>query len=147
MAPMGDGSAAMPGATAEAAGSLEAESRVADAMAEPRVGRPVELEEQATHPEMTEGMVRRTVWPLSPQVVPLAAEEEDEVEEIEHEESLPQAIRILHKWGDEVVVIEEEDTTRELRRLESSLSTVMKQIKVSTVSAIFVFHVGDWSSS
>ena len=38
-------------------------------------------------------------------------EEEDEVEEIEHEESQPQAIWILHKQGDEVVVVEE-DTTR-----------------------------------
>jgi len=46
-----------------------------------------------------------------------------------------------------VVVIEEEDTTRELRRLESTISTVMKQIKVSTASAMFVFDVGDLSSS
>ena len=42
---------------------------------------------------------------------------EDEVEEIEREESRPQAVRILRKHGDEVVVVEEEDTTRELRRL------------------------------
>ena len=39
-------------------------------------------------------------------------EEEDEVKEIEREESRPQAICILHKWGDEVVVVEEEDTIR-----------------------------------
>ena len=52
--------------------------------------------------------------------------EEDEVKEIEHEESRPQAVRILRKRGDEVVVVEEEDTTRELRRLESTLSRVMK---------------------
>ena len=51
---------------------------------------------------------------------------EDEVEEIEREESRPQAVRILRKRGDEVVVVEEEDTTRELRKLESALSTVMK---------------------
>ena len=58
-------------------------------------------------------------------MVPSAAEE-DEVEEIEREESRPQAIRTLRKWGDEVVVVEEEDTTRELRRLESTLSMVVK---------------------
>ena len=69
-------------------------------------------------------------------------EEEDEVEEIEHEESRPQAIRILRKRGDEVVVVEEEDTTREVRRLESTLSTAMKQIKVSIALAMFVFGVG-----
>ena len=46
-----------------------------------------------------------------------------------------------------MVVIEEEDTTRELRRLESTLSTAMKQIKVSIASSMFIFDVGDWSSS
>ena len=59
------------------------------------------------------------------------ATEEDEVEEIEHEEAHPQTIRILRKRGDEVVVVEEEDTTREVKRLESTLSTVMKQMKLS----------------
>ena len=47
-------------------------------------------------------------------MVPLAAAEEDEVEEIEREESRPQAVRILHKRSDKVMVVEEEDTTREL---------------------------------
>ena len=46
-----------------------------------------------------------------------------------------------------MVVVEEEDTTRELKRLESTLSIVMKQIKVSIVSSMFVFDVGDWSFS
>ena len=46
-----------------------------------------------------------------------------------------------------MVVVEEEDTTREVRRLESTLSTIMKQIKVSIASAMFVFVVGDCSSS
>ncbi|XP_066365427.1 uncharacterized protein [Miscanthus floridulus] len=55
-------------------------------------------------------------------------EEEDEVREIEHEESRPQAIRILRKRGDEVLVMEE-DTTREMKRLLSTLSTAMKQIE------------------
>ena len=44
-------------------------------------------------------------------------------------------------------VMEEEDTTREIRRLESTLSIAMKQIKVSIASSMFVFNVGDWSSS
>ena len=59
-------------------------------------------------------------------MVPLAVAEEDKVEEIEREESRPQAVQILCKCGDEVVVVEEEDTTRELRRLESALAGVMK---------------------
>ena len=84
---------------------------------------------------------------IDPQVVPPTAEEEDEVEEIEREESWPQVVQILHKRGDEVVVVEEEDTTREVRRLESTLSTAMKQIKVSSASSMFIFDIGDWSSS
>ena len=46
-----------------------------------------------------------------------------------------------------MVVVEEEDTTRELRRLESALSRVMKQIKVSTTPGMLVFVIGDRSSS
>ena len=42
-----------------------------------------------------------------------------------------------------MVVIEEEDTTREVRILESTLSTTMKHIKVSIASAMSVFGVGD----
>jgi len=53
-------------------------------------------------------------------------EEEDEVEEIEHEESRPRTVQIIHKRGNEVVVVEEEDTTKELRRLESTLSMAVK---------------------
>ena len=80
-------------------------------------------------------------------MVPLAMAEEDEVEEINREESRPQVVRILHRRGDEVVVVEEENTTRELRRLESTLAEVMKQIKVSTASVMFIFDIGDCSSS
>ena len=71
-------------------------------------------------------------------------EEEDEVEEIECEGSRPQAIRILRKRGEEIVVIEEEDITREVKRLRSTLSTAMKQIEVSIASAVSVFSVGDY---
>ena len=65
-------------------------------------------------------------------MVPPAATEEDEVEKIERNEPRPQAVRILRKGSDEVVILEEEDTTRELRRLETALAGVMKQIRVST---------------
>ena len=59
--------------------------------------KPVVLEEQAALPKTSEGMVGHAVRPPSPQVAPPAAEEEDEVEEIEREESRPQAVRILWK--------------------------------------------------
>ena len=70
-------------------------------------------------------------------------EEEDEVEEIERKESRPQAIRILCKRGDEVVVVEEEDTSREVKRLRSTLSIAMKQIEVSIATAMSIFGVGE----
>jgi len=43
--------------------------------------------------------------------------------------------------------MEEEDTTKEVKRLRFTVSTVMKQIEVSIVSAMYVFGVGAWSSS
>jgi hypothetical protein len=89
----------MLGATTGATESSKAGARAANVTLESRVGRPVVPEEQATLPEMSEGVVGHVVRPLSPQVAPLDAEEEDEVEEIEREESRPQAIRILRKWG------------------------------------------------
>jgi len=46
-----------------------------------------------------------------------------------------------------VVVVEEEDTTREMRRLKSALAGVMKQIEVSTATGILIFDIGDRSSS
>ena len=48
-------------------------------------------------------------------MVPPAAAEEDGVEDIEHDEPRPQSVRILRKHCDEVVVVEEEGTTREIR--------------------------------
>ena len=80
-------------------------------------------------------------------MVPLATAKEDEVEEIERDEPRPQAVRILQKRGDDIVIVEEEDTTREFRRLETALAGVMKQIKVSTVSRMLLFDIGDRSSS
>ena len=65
---------------------------------------------------------------------PTAVEEEDEVEEIVRAESRTQSIRILYKRDDEVVVVEEEDTPKEMRRLKYALAGVIKQIEVSTKS-------------
>ena len=83
LAPTADESAAMPGATAGATGSLKVDARVDDSTLESGVEEPVVPEEQRSLPETSEGVVGHAVWPLSP----LATEEEDEVEEIEHEES------------------------------------------------------------
>ena len=80
-------------------------------------------------------------------MVPQAMAEEDEVEEIEHAEPQLQSVRIIRKRADEVVVIEEEDTTREMRRLKTALAGVIKQIEVSTASGVLIFDVGDQSSS
>ena len=77
-------------------------------------------------------------------MVPPAVAEEDEVEEIERDEPRPQAIRIFQKRGDEIVVVEEEDTTREFRRLETALARVTKQIKVRTMSGMLLFDIGNW---
>jgi len=41
------------------------------------------------------------------------------------------------------VVVEEVDTTREVRRLESTLAMAMKHIKVSIASAMSVYVIGD----
>ena len=68
-------------------------------MPESRAQRSLASEEQAAGPEMLQGVVGRCVRPSSAQAVPPAMEEEDEVEEIELEESRPQAIRILQKRG------------------------------------------------
>ena len=42
------------------------------------------------------------------------------------------------------MVVEEEDTTREVKRLRFSFSMAMKQIEVSIASAVSVFGVGDY---
>ena len=51
--------------------------------------------EQGTLPDASEGMVRPAIRPPSPQVVPPARTEEDEVEEIVRDEPRPQSVRIL----------------------------------------------------
>ena len=69
--------------------------------------------------------------------------EEDEVVEIERAAPKPQSVRILRKRGEEVVVVEEEDTTREIKRLKSAVAGVMTQIEVSTASKTVIYVVGN----
>ena len=59
----------------------------ADAVLESGAQRPAVSEEQAACLEIPQGVVGRSVWTPSPKGAPLAVEEEDEVEEIEHEGS------------------------------------------------------------
>ena len=87
MALVADESAAMPGATAGAARASEAVTGVDDAAPKSEAEKPMVPEEPTTLPEASEGVVGHVVWPRSPLVVPPAAEEEEEVEEIEREES------------------------------------------------------------
>ena len=87
-------------------------------------------------------MLGPTVRPQSPPAAtPTAAEEEDGVEEIVHDEPRTQSVRILRKRGDEVVVVKEEDTPREMRRLKSTHGGVVKQIKVNTEPRIFFVDI------
>ena len=103
--------------------------------------------DQTAPPEALEGMVGPAIQPPSPQAVPPAAVEDDEVEEIEREEPQAQVVRILQKHSDDIVIVKEEDTTREFRRLETSLTRVMKQIKVSTMPRVLLFDVRNWIST
>ena len=68
--------------------------------------------------------------------------EEDEVVEIEHAAPEPQSVRILRKRGEEVVVVKEENTTREIKRLKSAVAGVMTQIKVSAAPITPIYVVG-----
>ncbi|XP_066360930.1 uncharacterized protein [Miscanthus floridulus] len=86
-------------------------------------------EEQIVPPVAMPGMVGAAVRPQSPPVVPRATVEEDEVEEIERAEPQPQSVRIIRKCGEEVVVIKEENTTKEMKRLRSAVAGVMTQIE------------------
>ena len=88
-------------------------------------------------------MVGAAVRPQSPPVVPQATAEEDEVVEIERAAPKPQSVRILRKHGEEVVIVEEENTTREIKRLKSAIAGVMTQIEVSTAPRTLIYVVGD----
>ena len=87
MAPTVDGSAAMPEATAENAGSSVANAGDADAAPKLGAAKPVAPKEQPVTPEVLQGVVGPAIRPWSPSVVPPAMAEEDEVEEIEREQS------------------------------------------------------------
>ena len=90
-------------------------SKTGAASAAPKCGstEPEVREELTAQPEAAQGMVGPAVRPKSPPVVPPAAmEEEDVVEEIIRAEHQTQSVRIFCKRGDEVVVVEEEDTPR-----------------------------------
>ena len=63
--------------------------------------------------------------------------------EIERATPKPQSIWILRKRGEEVVVVEEENTTREIKRLKSAVARVMTQIEVSTAPETLIYVVGD----
>ena len=84
-----DGSAMVPRATAETVGSSAANAGDVGATPESGTTKPVTPEEQTAPPEASQGVVGPAVRPRNPPVVPPAAEEEDEVEEIEREESRP----------------------------------------------------------
>lgn len=127
-----DESVEMPGAT--------------DAMLESRAQKPMTLVERSAHPETSQGAVSCPVCPPIPQGAPPPFEEEDVVEKIHHEEVRPQPIRMFHKRGEEVMVVEEEDTTKEVKRLWSTLSMDMKQIEVSVASVVNVFGAENYYS-
>jgi len=130
-------------ATTEKVDTLETETTaVVDAL-EVKDATPSTAEEQTSSPAGMPGVVGAAVRPQSPPVVPQATAEEDEVVEIECAAPEPQSIRILWKRGEEVVVIEEENTTREIKRLKSVVAGVMTQIEVSTAPITPIYVVGD----
>ena len=132
---MEDRSATMLETTGGTAGPSGAETEVASDAPGFGSTKPLVPEELTVPPEATQGMVGPTVRPQShPVVPPVAAEEEDVVEEIVRAEPRTQSVRIFLKHGDDVVVVEEEDTPKETRRLKSALGGVIKQIEVNTES-------------
>ena len=87
------GSAIMPEATSGSARPLGAKTGVASEATESRSARPGVPEELTVLPEGTHVMLGPTVRPQSPPAAsPTAAEEEDEVEEIVHDEPRTQSV-------------------------------------------------------
>lgn len=86
LVPMADESVAAFEATADNAGSSGVEAVVVGITPKSRAEKPVVLEEQTALLEVSEGMVGPGNQPPSSQVVPPAAVEHDEVEEIERNE-------------------------------------------------------------
>ena len=89
LAPAADGLVTIPRETAGIAESLGADVGVADVALASGLEKPAMLEEQTALPEKLECMVGLAIQPPSPQVVPHAAAEVDEVEEIVRAEPQP----------------------------------------------------------
>ena len=139
---MEDGSATTREAMAGTAGPSGSETGAAGIALEYGSTEPEAREGLTAPPEAAQGMVGPAVQPKSPPVVPPAAvEEEDVVEEIIRAEPQTQSVQIFRKRGDKVVLVKEEDTPKEMRRLKSALAGVVKHIKVSVESLVFIFGV------
>ena len=136
-------SATMTDAMTEEVGTLESETAAVVDAPEAKEATPTMAEEQLAPTTATSGVVGAAVRPQSPPVVPQATAEEDEVVEIERATPKPQSVRILQKHGEEVVIVEEENTTREIKRLKSVVARVMTQIEVSTTLETLIYVVGD----
>ena len=92
MSLMANESTIAPSATAGTVRSLGVEAVVTSVAPKSRAENLAVPKEQTALPEASEGMVGPAIRPPSPQVVPPAAVEEDEVEEIERDEPRPQAV-------------------------------------------------------
>ena len=125
--------------TTEKVDTLEVETAAVVDAPEAKDATPSMAEEQPSPPAAMPGVVGAAVRPWSPPVVPQSTVEEDEVVEIEHAAPKPQSVRILRKHGEEVVVVEEEDTAREIKRLKSAVAGVMTQIEVSTAPKTLIY--------
>ena len=122
--------------------TLEAETVAVVDAPEVTYATPSTAEERTSSPAGVPGVVRAAVRPRSPPNTPQATVEEDEVMEIERAAPEPQSIWILWKRGEEVVVVEEENTTREIKRLKSAVAGVMTQIEVSATPMTPIYVVG-----
>ena len=112
-APAGNESVTTPEATVVTAGPSGAKAGIASEAPKSGSTEPMAPSELKAPPEASWGVVGPFVWPQSPPMVsPAVAEEEDEVEEIVRAEPQTQSVLILRRHGDEVVVVEEEDTPR-----------------------------------
>ena len=105
-------------ATTENVGTSGGEAAVAGDAPETSEALLTTVEEQIVLPLEMPGMVEPAVRPQSPPMVPEAVVEEDEIEVIKRAKPQPQSVRIIRKHGEEVVVVEEEDTTREIKEVK-----------------------------
>ena len=135
-------SATATAATTKKVVTVETETAAAVDAPEVTDTTPSTAEEQTSSPAGAPGVVGAAVQPRSPPKVPQATMHEDEVVEIERTAPEPQSVQILRKRGEEVVVVEEENTTREIKRLKSAVAGVMAQIEVSATPITPINVVG-----